>query len=257
MEEVELGTRVVGIERHSDGVLSRCEDMVAAEEPLEIRLDGHPIAVLMRTPGDDTDLVVGFLRTEGILVGSESCRKIVEEGNRALVFLNEGVEVDLGRLARNMFAGSSCGICGKATMEAVFTEFPAIRERWCPSDEAFMAAPGKLLESQKGFSETGGLHAAALFDDNGKLVCMREDVGRHNAVDKVIGAMLRKDELPTRCWLLVSGRVSFEIVQKVLAAGIPCLAGISAPSSLAVGMAKESGITLVGFLRPPSFNRYG
>ena len=257
MEEVENGTRVVGIERHTIGVLSRCEDRVAAEEPLEIRLDGHPVAVLMRTPGNDTDLVAGFLRTEGILTGLEKCRKIVEEENRALVFLKEGVEVDLGRLARNMFAGSSCGICGKATLEAVFTEFPAIRERWCPCDEALMAAPAKLLDEQKAFSETGGLHAAALFDEDGKLVCIREDVGRHNAVDKVIGAMLQSGGLPKHCWLLVSGRVSFEIVQKVLAAGIPCLAGISAPSSLAVGMAKESGISLVGFLRPPSFNRYG
>ena len=256
MEDVVSGSRVVGIRRHTDGAVVDCEDMVAAEEPLEIRVDGHSVAVLMRTPGHDTDLVIGFLKTEGILAGPGDCRKIVEDGNRVLVFLKEGVEVDLGRLARNMFAGSSCGICGKATMEAVFLEFPPIRERWGPSDEALLGGPGKLLEAQEGFSVTGGLHAAGLFDERGEITAAMEDIGRHNAVDKVIGSALGNGADFQRSWILVSGRVSFEIMQKCLAAGIPFITAISAPSSLAVDFAGRSGQGLVGFLRPPRFNRY-
>ncbi len=230
--------------------------MVAVEEPLEVRLDGHPVAVLMRTPGCDRELVAGFLVTEGILESPGQVKRFAADGNRFLVFLNEGVGVDLGRLSRNMYSASSCGICGKGSMEAVFCEFPKIGKRKFPRDEVILSAPEKLRAGQKTFSTTGGLHAAGLFDFEGNLLVLREDVGRHNAVDKVIGFALEAGIGLEDVWLLVSGRVSFEIMQKSLAAGIPCVAAISAPSSLAVEFAVESGQGLIGFLRPPEFNRY-
>ena len=256
MDETQMANREVRIERFTNGNFESVADRVVAEEPLEVRLDGHPVAVLMRTPGCDVDLVTGFLMTEGILKSPAQVRKMEADGNRMLVFLNDGERVDIGKLSRNMFAGSSCGICGKATLEAVFSEFPAIESKRVPSPEILLAAPGKLLSLQENFSATGGLHAAGLFGFDGSLIALREDIGRHNAVDKVIGHALRDGILPADAWLLVSGRVSFEIMQKALAVGIPCVAAISAPSSLAVDFAKGSGQALVGFLRPPRFNRY-
>jgi len=231
-------------------------DAVVVEEPLEIRLDGHPVAVLMRTPGDDAELVAGFLITEGILKRLTQVRKMEADGNRMLVFLNDGERVDLGKFSRNMYAGSSCGICGKATLEAIFSEFPRLNEPWEPGEEELLAGPERLSRAQENFTVTGGLHAAGLFGEDGKLLVLREDIGRHNAVDKVIGQGLGEGMDFRKTWLLVSGRVSFEIMQKSLAVGIPFLAAISAPSSLAVEFARESGQGLVGFLRPPGFNRY-
>jgi FdhD protein len=233
-------------------------DQVAVEEPLEIRLDGHPVAVVMRTPSHDEDLAAGFLVTEGIISQVGELRKIEPrpEENRVLVFLEDGVSVDLGRLTRHLFTGSSCGLCGKATLEAVFTEFPPIVHPLLVSDSVLLAAPGKLREAQGTFETTGGLHAAGLFSAAGELLAVREDIGRHNAVDKVIGHALLNEIDLTATFLLVSGRLSFEIMQKALAARIPAVAAISAPSSLAVEFAKKSGQSLVGFLRPPTFNRY-
>ena len=233
-------------------------DRVAVEEPLEIRLDGHPVAVVMRTPSHDEELAAGFLVTEGIISNVGELRKIEPrpEENRVLVFLEEGVSVDLGRLTRHLFTGSSCGLCGKATLEAVFTEFPPIEQPLPVPDAVLLEAPGKLREAQGTFETTGGLHAAGLFSAAGALLVVREDIGRHNAVDKVVGHALLHDIDPTACFLLVSGRLSFEIMQKALAARIPAVAAISAPSSLAVEFAQKSGQTLVGFLRPPTFNRY-
>ena len=233
-------------------------DKVAVEEPLEIRLDGHPVAVVMRTPGHDEDLAAGFLVTEGIISKVGELRKIEPrpEENRVLVFLQDGVSVDLGRLTRHLFTGSSCGLCGKATLEAIFTDFPPIERGVGFSDAVFLAAPGKLREAQRTFEATGGLHAAGVFSADGELLILREDIGRHNAVDKVIGHALLNGIDLTATFLLVSGRLSFEIMQKALAARIPAVAAISAPSSLAVGFAKKSGQTLIGFLRPPTFNRY-
>lgn len=231
-------------------------DRVVVEEPLELRLDGHPLAVLMRTPGSDSDLVTGFLVTEGILQSPSQVRKMEADGNRMLVFLHEGERVDIGKFSRNMFASSSCGICGKATLDAVFSEFPTIDVRRLPSHEVLLSAPDILLSQQEDFSATGGLHAAGLFGFDGGLLALREDIGRHNAVDKVIGHALREGVSPLDYWLLVSGRVSFEIMQKALAAGIPCVAAISAPSSLAVEFANGSGQSLVGFLPPPGFSCY-
>jgi FdhD protein len=247
--------------------LTRCDpagrretrDQVAVEEPLEIRLDGHPVAVVMRTPGYDEDLAAGFLVTEGIISNVSQLRKIEPrpDENRVLLFLQDDVTVDLGKLTRHFFTGSSCGLCGKATLDAIFTESPTIHQRVEISDSAFLAAPEKLRIAQSTFDTTGGLHAAGLFSETGELLVVREDIGRHNATDKVIGHALHHGLELEKSFLLVSGRVSFEIMQKALAARIPAVAGISAPSSLAIDFAKASGQSLVGFLRPPTFNRYG
>ena len=233
-------------------------DQVAVEEPVEIRLDGHPVAVVMRTPGHDEDLAAGFLVTEGIISKVSQLRKIEPrpDENRVLMFLQDDVTVDLGKLTRHFFTGSSCGLCGKATLDAIFTESPPIHQRVEISDAAFLAAPEKLRAAQSTFDTTGGLHAAGLFSETGALLAVREDIGRHNATDKVIGHSLHHGLDLEKSFLLVSGRVSFEIMQKALAARIPAVAGISAPSSLAIDFAKAAGQTLVGFLRPPTFNRY-
>ena len=242
---------------HPDGS-REIPDQVAVEEPLEIRLDGHPVAVVMRTPGHDEDLAAGFLVTEGIISSISQLRKIEPrpEENRVLLFLQDNVTVDLGKLTRHFFTGSSCGLCGKATLDAIFTESPKIHQRIEISDAAFLAAPEKLRSAQSTFDTTGGLHAAGLFSETGELLAVREDIGRHNATDKVIGHALNHGLDLEKSFLLVSGRVSFEIMQKALAARIPAVAGISAPSSLALEFAKASGQILVGFLRPPRFNRY-
>ena len=212
----------------------------------------------MRTPGHDEELAAGFLVTEGIVSSVDQLRKIEPrpEENRVLVFLADGVAVDLGRLTRHLFTGSSCGLCGKATLEAIFTDFPPIERGIEISDAVLLAAPAKLRAAQTTFESTGGLHAAGIFSADGELLVLREDIGRHNAVDKVIGhALLNGIDLKSTI-LLVSGRLSFEIMQKALAARIPAVAAISAPSSLAVEFARKSGQTLIGFLRPPTFNRY-
>jgi FdhD protein len=234
------------------------QDQIAVEEALEIRLDGHPVAVVMRTPGDDIDLVTGFLITEGIISSPLALRKTEArpDENRVLAFLADAVQVDLGKLTRHLFTGSSCGLCGKATLDAILTHFPPITQRPEIPDAVFHQAPAILRAAQGTFDTTGGLHAAGIFSTAGDLWVIREDIGRHNAVDKVIGhALLRGLDL-SQTFLLVSGRLSFEILQKSLAARIPALAAISAPSSLAVDFARTSGQTLIGFLRPPTFNRY-
>jgi FdhD protein len=243
-------------------------DRVAREEPLEIQLGGASLAVVMRTPGDDLELVTGFLLTERV-VGSldevESVRYCSEartpeaEDNVVRVTLRPGVRADLEKLRRNLFASSSCGVCGKATLENALAVAPPLAD-----DPARVAAavltglPARLRAAQRVFDETGGLHAAGLFELGGGLLFAREDVGRHNAVDKVIGAAARAGSLPLAGHLLaVSGRASFEIVQKALAARIPIVAAVSAPSSLAVSLAAAAKIALVGFLRGSGFNVYG
>lgn len=242
----------------SSGEPVEASDEVAIEEPLELRLDGHPIAVLMRTPGNDGELALGFLLTEGIIREPGEVRKIDPrpEENRVLLFLHDHVAVDLARLTRHFFTGSSCGLCGKATLEAIFTHSPPIQRRVEISSAVLCAAPEKLRAAQSTFDATGGLHAAGIFTPEGKLLVSREDIGRHNAVDKAIGHALANGMNLELSFLLVSGRVSFEILQKALAARIPAVAAISAPSSLAVEFARSSGQTLTAFLRPPTFNRY-
>jgi FdhD protein len=217
----------------------------------------------MRTPGLDRELVAGFLLTEGVVKGSSdiveiaSCRKSADPENVLNVFLSPSVRVDFDRLTRHVFASSSCGVCGKATIEAVHQQFEPIAAGVAISSAVLASLPAKMRRAQKTFALTGGLHAAALFDLRGKLLFVAEDVGRHNAVDKVVGWGLLNRKLPFREGvLLVSGRASFEIMQKALAAGIPVVAAVSAPSNLAVDFAQESGQTLVGFLRGKMMNVY-
>jgi FdhD protein len=238
-------------------------DAVATEEPLEIRVEGRSIAVIMRTPGHDQDLTAGFLFTEGVVKHAEELFEISVcpshsegRGNVADVLLS-GVEVKWDSLTRHVFASSSCGVCGKATIESVFQHFPRVSSNWHVSFELVQGMPAKLRAAQTTFEQTGGIHASGLFDLAGNLIVMREDVGRHNALDKVLGFALREYLLPlNRCMLMVSGRLSFELMQKALAAGIPLVAAVSAPSSLAVQFAQESGQTLVGFLRGDRMNVY-
>ncbi len=244
----------------------RDDDRVAREEPLEIQLGGTSLAVVMRTPGHDAELALGFLLTERVIASPEEvvavrhCSRARDPDaaeNVIQVHLAESVEVDWEALRRNLYASSSCGICGKATIENALAVAPAIRDPTRLPATFFPPLPDRLAAAQPGFARTGGLHAAALFDADENLLAAREDVGRHNAVDKVLGARLRAGRWPAAgCVLLVSGRVSFEIVQKALAARIPIVAGVSAPSSLAVELARDAGIGLIGFLRGETFNVY-
>lgn len=249
--------------RDDAGRWLRRTDTLVREEPLEIRVRGRSVAVTMRTPGHDRELAAGFLLTEGIirnpgdLIDVVPCLESDQPDNTLNVFLAPSVTVDFERLTRHVFASSSCGVCGKASIDAVQQEFPPVRSTMTISADLLAAMPDRLRAAQPTFAQTGGLHAAAIFDERGELLILREDVGRHNAVDKVIGLGLFAGRLPYDAQvLLVSGRASFEIMQKALAARIPIVAAISAPSSLAVEFAVESGQTLVGFLRGQKMNVY-
>ncbi len=247
-------TRLAGLEEPAVG-----DDVVAVEEPLEIRVGGRSVAVVMRTPGHDRELAAGFLVTEGLVRCRDEiadlvhCRSGAGEPNPNIldVILAPGIAVDLARLTRHVFTSSSCGICSKASIDAVRAQFAPIAPPLVPRRAVIAELPGRLRGAQTAFAATGGLHASALFDGEGRLEFVREDVGRHNALDKVIGHAFFAERLPLRGRiLLVSGRVSFELMQKALAAGIPCVAAISAPTTAAVDFARESGQVLVGFLRP-------
>lgn len=241
-------------------------DKLAVEEPLEIRIEGRGIAVVMRTPGDDADLVSGFLLTEGVAKSAEDIFEIThcraaddrsKKGNVVDVLLRNPDGVDFGALIRHVFSASSCGLCGKTSIESVHQSFPPLRAGFRANPGVLHGLPAALSAAQAAFRETGGLHAAAVFDADGKLLVAREDVGRHNAVDKVLGHALRRGWLPLdRHILFVSGRTSFEIVQKALGARIPIIAGISAPSSLAVQFARANRQALAGFVRGDRFNIY-
>ena len=235
------------------------QDLLAVEEPLEIRLDGKTISITMRTPGHDPELATGFLFTEGILEGPHQIRDIKTSKNSVDVRLNPDVEVDYERLQRNFYTTSSCGVCGKASIEALRIQGCPVLPRSAARVEASLIhqLPQAQREEQAVFNRTGGLHAAALFDFQGKLILLREDVGRHNAVDKLIGAEMLAGRTPLSDRLLmVSGRASFELTQKALMAGIPILAAVGAPSSLAVETAQRFNMTLLGFVRGGRFNIY-
>jgi len=217
----------------------------------------------MRTPGHDTELAAGFLLSEGLLhhrkdvIEISPCTTATIPENVLNVFLAPSVEVDLARLTRHVFATSSCGLCGKGSIDQIHQHFPPVAFRGKPSSSMLAALPDKMRAAQQTFDSTGGLHAAAIFDLKGNPLVVREDVGRHNAVDKVIGWAFQQEWLPLdQHVLLVSGRASFEIIQKALAARIPVVAAVSAPSSLAVELARESGQTLIGFLRAERMNVY-
>jgi FdhD protein len=258
------GAETIRVVEWRDGVTHHQQDEVVAEEPLEIRVKGVPVSVTMRTPGDDEELAVGFLVTEGIISARDDVRGIEQgapgpnAGNVIDVALRVGLDVDLERLRRNVFAASSCGVCGKASIEAIRVRGlmpPASDVRLAP--DVLRGMTETLREGQTVFGRTGGLHAAGIFDLDGRMLAIREDVGRHNAVDKIIGHAVLTGEIPlARSVLVVSGRGGFEIVQKALAASIPIVAAVSAPSSLAVRLAREMGQTLVGFLRGGRFVIY-
>ena len=251
----------------ADGERTR-PDTVAVEEPFEIRVNGTPLTVTMRTPGDDVDLAHGFLLTEGVITSREDvltaryCAGSDVDGmntyNVLDIQLAPGVPGPDPSITRNFYTTSSCGVCGKAALDAVrlASRFPTDTDATI-SATTLATLPDQLRDRQKVFDTTGGIHAAGLFTTDGELLAVREDVGRHNAVDKVIGWALLADRVPlTGCVLMVSGRASFELAQKAAMAGIPILAAVSAPSSLAVDVATEQGMTLIGFLRGNSMNVY-
>ena len=250
----------VPIRQINGGARSSGQDLVAVEEPLQIMLGGRNVAITMRTPGDDRELAAGFLFTEGILKRADQIAEIrAGLRNQLLVSLARGAEIDFERLERHFYVSSSCGVCGKASIAAVEATGITSPPRERPQIDAAMIhqLPETLREKQAVFERTGGLHAAALFDSSGVFIDAREDVGRHNAVDKLIGAALLEGALPlSDRVLMVSGRAGFELVQKALMAGIAVMAAVGAPSSLAVELALRYGMTLLGFVRERRFNVY-
>jgi FdhD protein len=247
------------IRRKLDGELEYLPDDLTIEEPLEIRIGRKTLATTMRTPGHDHELAAGFLVSEAIVREAREIAGISEtRDNVVIVDLAAGVKVKLNSAQRFGTISSSCGLCGKTSIDAIRQNFPAIKSANVRIQiERLLSLPEKLRKAQSDFARTGGIHAAGIFDMNGELKILREDIGRHNAVDKVIGHAFLAESLPLdRHLVLVSGRASFEIVQKALAAGLPIVAAVSAPSTLAVDFARENNQTLIGFLRPPAFNIY-
>jgi FdhD protein len=278
VEARRFSTRRLDVRRFRAGELARADDpdLVATEEPFEIRLgysrrDGsraeEPVSVTMRTPGHDEDLAVGFLFTEGIIRAGSDVQQVVARGQRAAdglmnvvrVELMPGVPVDFKRLERNFYMTSSCGVCGKASIDSVAVQgqYDLQAADFRMTGAALGRLPADLKTQQAVFEQTGGLHASGLFDGAGTIVALREDVGRHNALDKLIGHSLLRGQVPlSRNGVIVSGRASFELMQKAKMAGVPLVAAVGAPSSLAVELAREFGITLVGFLKADRFNVY-
>lgn len=274
LKHVEISRVGGGAEAADDVAVTN--DVVATEEPLEIRLelDGtsgdrieRSISITMRTPGNDEELALGFLFSEGIVKGAKDvltagpCGLPARDGliNVVRVELAPGVSVELDRLERHFYTSSSCGVCGKASLDAVAIQgrFDVASNEFSVSHRVLGALPEALLSGQAVFEETGGLHASGLFDSEGKLIALREDVGRHNALDKLIGSRLQTNALPLENFgIALSGRASFELMQKAMMAGCPLVAAVGAPSSLAVELAREFGITLIGFLKHEQFNVY-
>ncbi len=275
-KDLHISTRKVEIARIENGQAHARADLLAREEPLEIKLAYGPrsqrqnrsLAVTMRTPGQDEELAAGFLFTEGIIGKASDIREMRHVGealapeareNILLVELAEELPVDFDKLNRHFYTSSSCGVCGKASIDMVRSTSCYFPRRAFPevSVETLRSLPHKLAQEQALFECTGGIHAAAAFTPEGELLLMREDVGRHNALDKLIGAALLQGQIPLREQaILLSGRLSFELVQKSVMAGVPILAAVGAPSSLAVELGEEYGMTLVGFLRGQAFNIY-
>jgi FdhD protein len=258
--------REIRLTRYEGGKsLGERDDVLAAEEPLEIRVEGHPLAVVMRTPGHDRELAAGFLLTEGVIKSMKDVFDITScvapgaagEGNAVDVALTHPDSFDFEKLTRHVFTSSSCGICSKASIDAVMKRRKPLHDDLRVKASVLLGLPQRLARKQETFKSTGGLHACALFDTAGKLLAVREDVGRHNALDKLLGWALMEKLTPLHGHIaLLSGRASFEMMQKAHAGGISIVAAISAPSSLAVEFAREGGQTLVGFLRGRSMNVY-
>lgn len=255
----------VAIIRSGSGGRYRTDDRIVVEEPLEIRVDGECAVVTMRTPGDDMDLAAGFLLTEGWIDGAADIGTMAYCADEDEASRRNIVEVKLAgrkrgnapsRAARTTWANSGCGLCGKATLDAIRQDCSNLDDDVRMEKDAIIAMPGVLATGQSNFQQTGGIHAAGLFDREGDLLGVREDIGRHNAVDKVIGHALRSGFLGTAAAMMVSGRLGFEIAQKALVARIPIVASVSAPSSLAIDLANDFGLTAIGFLRGDSMNVY-
>ena len=249
------------LRRKENGEHECVTDEVAIEEPLEIRIGGTAIATTMRTPGHDDELAAGFLVSEAIVRHRADLQTLaISEENAIKVELSPTVKFAAAGAQRFGTITSSCGLCGKTSLDFIRQQFPLIdfaADQTRIAEELLLALPERLRHSQGNFARTGGIHAAGIFDTNGQTLVVREDIGRHNAVDKAIGRSFLDGLLPLdQHVLLVSGRASFEIVQKALAAGVPIVAAVSAPSSLAINFARECGQTLIGFLRPPTFNVY-
>jgi FdhD protein len=243
-------TLKVEVVRVPDG---ETQDVVAVEEPLEIRINGVPVAVTMRTPGHDEELALGFALSEGL---RPQGARLPDDLAANTVEL-DAPGFDPERLARSFYTSSSCGVCGKGALEAVAVEAARVESKLTVSAELIAALPDRLRAAQPAFDATGGIHATGLFDEHGELLCLREDVGRHNALDKVIGWAFREQLLPLeRSLLCVSGRLSFELVQKAAVAGCPMLVAVGAPSSLAIELARDRGVTLCGFVRGGRLNVY-
>ena len=247
----------------ADGSASSLNDQVAVEEPLEIRIGNRPFVVTMRTPGNDEELAAGFMTSEGFTNSKADFREIdrcpLSSNPENTIRIRFGNKVDQKSIESRRYSAvsSSCGVCGKTSIEAIGSSFSQVESDLKVNSQLLFELPERLREKQVVFDRTGGLHSSGLFDQDGKLICLREDVGRHNALDKAIGYALLNGIWPLeKHILLVSGRVSFEIIQKALAARIPIVAAVSAPSSLAIAVAREYGITLIGFLRPPKMNVY-
>lgn len=262
---MQKGIHHIQIQKQKSNKFTSLDDVVAVEEPLEIQVQEfdaktpHSISVTMRTPGSDELLALGFLFTEGLLNNYKQVKNVFSFGdNKVVVQLQQGVTVQLNKTERNFYTTSSCGVCGKTSIEAIKTnsQFP-ISSSQKPSKELLFGLKETLAKQQSLFSLTGGIHAAALFDFAGTLLLIQEDVGRHNALDKLIGEAMKNEKLPLNNHiLLLSGRASFELIQKAVMAGIDTIVAVGAPSSLAVELAKEHKQTLVGFLKEDSFNVY-
>lgn len=265
MQDDSKPVRAVDVLRVQAGHRERVSDLAAAEEPLDIRLHGESFAIVMRTPGDDQALAAGFLYSERIIresadIGAvEHCRHPDGDANVVDVFLR-GEAAARARSSldrrRRVTANTSCGVCGRASIDDLSADLAPLSTRARVATSTITSLPGRLRRAQSAFDETGGLHGAALFSFDGVMLGAAEDVGRHNAVDKVVGRLLLDDRPAGDAIMMVSGRVSFEIVQKAWLAGIPVLAAVSAPTSLAIDLARAAGITLLGFVRPPGFNAY-
>jgi len=271
---VRSSVKNIDVNRVTDSGIETKPDLLAIEEPLEIRIGYGPlgdrqqksISVTMRTPGHDFELSLGFLFTEGIIKSFEQVESVKycedtgrqeEHENVVRIELKPEVEIDFLKLQRNFYTTSSCGVCGKSSIDAIKINCNPLPDEWKIKSTIIHGLPDKLRKAQHVFEHTGGLHASGLFDQRGELILLREDVGRHNALDKVVGAMLFKNELPlSDRVLLVSGRASFELIQKAALAGIPVVAAVGAPSSLAVSLAQEFTMTLIGFVRNGGFNIY-
>lgn len=262
---MEEGLNHIKITKYKNGEQKEVEDMVAVEAPLEIQIQHHgdakptAISVTMRTPGDDEVLALGFLFTEGLLQNYKQVKAVKYDGDNIVkIYLAKGMSINLQKAERNFYTTSSCGVCGKASIEAIHTKSLYTFEHKVElKNEVLFSLKNKLVEKQSLFSATGGIHAAAIFSEDGSLQVMHEDVGRHNALDKLVGESFKKGLLPLENRiLLLSGRASFELIQKATMAGISTIVSVGAPSSLAVELARENGQTLIGFLKERSYNKY-